>query len=73
MRIGRLEESGVYLADQTVSRKHAILSIENCACILRDEESKYGTLAYEKDYEVKLGYQLRAFQINNSVYCFTCK
>jgi pSer/pThr/pTyr-binding forkhead associated (FHA) protein len=35
------------MAEQTVSRKHAMLMIEDNKCYISDSESKYGTLLYE--------------------------
>ena len=35
------------MSEQTVSRKHAELRIDNNKCFIYDSDSKYGTLLYE--------------------------
>lgn len=50
MKVGRLDDSGLLLQDNTVSRKHSILRIgKNDKCTIEDDESKYGTLVYDGD------------------------
>lgn len=48
--VGRLPESGVVIDELTVSRKHAIIRInEGAKVIVEDEKSKFGTLIYDRN------------------------
>lgn len=38
--------------------------------MLKDEDSKYGTLVHEEKMRIRLGDNLKAFQISNIVFSF---
>lgn len=70
--VGRLPESGVVIDELTVSRKHAIIRVNEAAgLIVEDEKSKFGTLIYDKNVEVRLSRRMKAFQVRNTVFSWS--
>lgn len=64
--IGRLFDNGVILDEITVSRKHAVIEMnKKNRFVIKDRDSKYGTLVYERGGEIKLGKEMKALQIGN--------
>jgi hypothetical protein len=60
IRIGRGTESELRLSDISVSRAHAILSIRNNSLILKDLDSKFGSLIkLKKDTNISVGGKLQ--------------
>ena len=54
LRIGRGKDSSITLGDISVSRVHAILTIENKNIYIRDNNSKFGTLILVQSPSLKL-------------------
>jgi pSer/pThr/pTyr-binding forkhead associated (FHA) protein len=70
--IGRLDDNGMILYENSVSRKHAKIYLhqEKNVFMLKDTDSKYGTLVYEKDPVFRLHSTIRAIEIGNTVFSF---
>jgi hypothetical protein len=67
--VGRLLDNGVIIDDITVSRKHAMFEMnKDNKFVLKDTDSKFGTLVYEKDAAIKLSNRMTAFQIKSTVF-----
>ena len=59
------------IMENSVSRKHAKIALKKGKFYLEDVNSKYGTLVYEKDVEVKLSKnKSRVVQVGNMAFGF---
>ncbi len=70
--VGRLPDSGVVIDELTVSRKHATIRVnQGGKLIVEDEKSKFGTLIYDKNAEIRLSRRIKAFQVRNTVFSWS--
>lgn len=74
--LGRSHESDIRISDISVSRRHALVRMENSQCILEDYRSKFGTLIRMKrplvvDTSTRIACKDYAVQIGRSMICAT--
>lgn len=73
VKIGRGHESELRIPDISVSRIHAIITLENGNYVLYDKDSKFGTLVMNSAPLVITARNNRTIQVSRSIVTFSLK